>query len=114
MKRILCSLCFLLSIHAAFAQEPKEKRDSVKAKAGVGVELALNTCLGGSSNNTGNREASNFAYESAVSRGVDTVLYKPAGGVAIGLDLNLLFGKKRSIGLSAGVLLITGSNTFNL
>jgi hypothetical protein len=112
MKRLLFSLGLLLCLQLAFSQE--QKRDSVKAKAGVGVEFALNTCIGGSSNNTGNREEANFAYESVVSRGVDTVFYKPAAGFAIGLDLNLLFGKKRNIGLSAGILLIAGTNTFTM
>jgi hypothetical protein len=116
MKRILFSLSLLLCIRFVSAQETKENSDSVKVSPGVGVELALNMCFGGGSNNSGNVEQSNFAYASVVNRGVrnDTIQYKPSGGVGIGLDLSLLFVKKRNLGMSAGLIYVTGVNTFNL
>jgi hypothetical protein len=117
MKRILIPLCLLFCVHFVSAQQ-KGKRDSVKTKvgAGVGVELALNMCFGGTSNNSGNAEVSNFGYDSQINRGIseDTVAYSIGGGIALGFDINLLFGKRRNLGMSAGVLFISGFNSFNL
>lgn len=114
MKQTGLLLFFLLNLLWAFSQGQK---DTTAPKPGVvSVELALNMCLGGGSNNAGNAELTNLSYESLLNRAgrVDTINYKIGAGLSGSFELNLMFGKKRNVGFSAGAMIIGGFNSFKL
>ncbi|MES2621477.1 MAG: outer membrane beta-barrel protein [Bacteroidota bacterium] len=114
MKRTGLLLFFLFNLFMGFAQAQK---DTITEKRGVvSVELAVNACFGGGSNNAGNAELTNLSYEMMLNRAgkVDTVNYKIGAGLTGSFEINLMFGKKRNVGFSAGAMIISGFNSFNL
>jgi hypothetical protein len=73
---------------------------------GVGVEIALNVGFGGGSNNSGKIDLSNTKYDASGTVGSSTskVAFKPGAGITADLNINLMFGEKRSVGIATGIL----------
>lgn len=124
MKRIL-SLIILITLSVAmYAQAVKDtiiKKDTLSAAAkdtthnhhGSGVGFAISGNFGGglAAANAGTPDAKHLTYNNLSNVSFPNANYTSSGGLNIGFDLDLIFGKKRNLELSAGLIYIYSSGT---
>jgi hypothetical protein len=108
MKRILLfilvtSVCF--GAHAQTMRDTISKQDTSKHASKIGFAISGDFGGGLASANAGNPNGSHLGYTN-LSNAVLPATYSSSGGLNIGFDLDMIFGKKRNLELSAGLTYI--------
>ena len=126
MKRIL-SLSILITLSVAIYAQEAEVTDTIVRKDtvvvpvkdtthhhhGSGVGFAISGNFGGglAAANAGTPDANHLSYNNMSNVSFPNANYSSSGGLNVGFDLDLLFGKQRNLELSAGLTYIYSKGT---
>jgi hypothetical protein len=114
MKGIISIIIFILLSAAVNAQTTRDtlaKKDTLSHSSKVGFAISGNFGGGIASANAGNPDMSRLNYSNVSNQGLPNATYSSSGGLNIGFDLDLIFGKQRNIELSAGLTYIYTKGT---
>ena len=114
MKIILSLLILTLlsaALNAQIAKDTISKKDTLAHSSKVGFAISGNFGGGIASANAGNPDMNRLSYSNVTNQSLPNATYSSSGGLNIGFDLDLIFGKQRNIELSAGLTYIYTKGT---
>jgi len=98
-------------IYAQAVRDTIAKKDTVSRSSKIGFAISGNFGGGIASANAGNPDMSRLSYSNVSNQSLPNATYSSSGGLNIGFDLDLTFGKQKNIELSAGLTYIYTKGT---